>query len=434
MNLKKQIRVSDLVRKSERTNRANKSGRKKSRLGGKTSSAELVGVKLGATQITAARVANGNGGPKLLQVERQTLPAGLVAGGEVTDVAALAAGLDEFFRTSKLPRRGVRVGLATNAVGVRTFDIAGIDDEAQLANAVLFRAHEVVSIPVDEAVIDYRVISTESDSSGIVNRKILLVAAYREPIERFTAAFREAGIELVGVDLEAFALLRAVSAPAPADQPAAAAVVSLNVGHERTILAVSDGNVCQFTRVIEWGGSRLAAAIERDLHVPLKEAQELLLQVSFDAAQPVAPVAAPSEIGAGDADANDGGADALPNTRAVVASALAPRPIQDGDSEAHARQLVTARESAVRELQVLARELVSSLQFYQGQPGALPFAEVLVSGGTSRLNGFVGEVERITRVRVRQADPLTRVQAGDGIADRDDLASLAIAIGLGVED
>ena len=57
--------------------------------------------------------------------------------------------------------------------------------------------------------------------------------------------------------------------------------------------------------------------------------------------------------------------------------------------------------SAIRELQVLARELVSSLQFYQGQPGALPFAEVLVAGGTSRLPGFVGELERITRVRVR---------------------------------
>ena len=35
------------------------------------------------------------------------------------------------------------------------------------------------------------------------------------------AAFREAGIELVGVDLEAFALLRAVSAPAPEGHPPA---------------------------------------------------------------------------------------------------------------------------------------------------------------------------------------------------------------------
>jgi len=428
MNLKKEIRLTS--RRSKPSAATAGKSKKRSRFGGKSPNAELVGVKLGATQIAAARVVNGSGGPKLLQVERQTLPSGIVAGGEVMDVAALAAGLDEFFRAGKLPRRGVRVGLATNAVGVRMFDIAGIDDETQLANAVLFRAHEVVSIPVDEAVIDYRVISTETDSTGITNRRILLVAAYREPIERFTSAFREAGIELVGVDLEAFALLRAVSAPTPGDQPAAAAVVSLNVGHERTILAVSDGNVCQFTRVIEWGGSKLVAAIERDLHVPSKQAQDLMLQLSFDSEQPAPAV----ESNASAERSEDAAAEALPNTRAVVAGALAPRPIDDADSAAVARQLATAREIALRELQVLARELVSSLQFYQGQPGSLPFAEVLVSGGTSRLSGFAAEVERITRVRLRTADPLSRVEAGEGIADRDDLASLAIAIGLGVED
>ena len=83
---------------------------------------------------------------------------------------------------------------------------------------------------------------------------------------------------------------------------------------------------------------------------------------------------------------------------------------------------------------MLARELVSSLQFYQGQPGSLPFSEVLVSGGTSRLPGFAVELERLTRVRIRPADPLARFEVANGVGDRDDLASLAIAIGLGVED
>ena len=126
MNLKKEIRLPGLTRKSEKmSRRSSPAGKKRSRLGGggasggKGPTGELVGVKLGATQIAAARVANGGSGPKLLQVERQTLSAGIVVSGEVHDVPALAAGLDEFFRTNKLPRRGVRIGLATNHVGVR---------------------------------------------------------------------------------------------------------------------------------------------------------------------------------------------------------------------------------------------------------------------------------------------------------------------------
>src|SRR3954447_25338461 len=128
MNLKKEIRLTK-GRSKPSAGKAGKSN-KRSRFDAKSTNGDLVGVKLGATQIAAARVSNGNGGPKLLQVERQALPAGIVVGGEVPDVAALAAGLDEFFRVGKLPRRGVRIGLATNAVGVRVFDIAGIDDES----------------------------------------------------------------------------------------------------------------------------------------------------------------------------------------------------------------------------------------------------------------------------------------------------------------
>ena len=83
---------------------------------------------------------------------------------------------------------------------------------------------------------------------------------------------------------------------------------------------------------------------------------------------------------------------------------------------------------------VLGRELVASLQFYQGQPDSLPLGEIILSGGTSRIPGLAAELARLTRVRVRLADPLGRVDVNDGVGDRDDLASLAIAIGLGVED
>jgi len=395
IDFKKEIKLSDLVRRTataaERsTQRASRS--KRIRLGGlaqKSRPSELVGIKIGASQLAAARVVN-NCSSHLRQLARQPLPPGIVVSGEVRDVPALAAALDEFFTLHSLPRRGVRLGLATNHVGVRSFEIAGIDDERQLANAVLYRAHDAVSIPVDEAIIDYRVVSEQADESGTVNRKILLVAAYREPIERYIEAFREAGIQLVGIDLEAFALLRAAGPASTDGTPAEAAVVVVNAGHERTTLAVSDGTVCEFTRVLEWGGAKLASAVARELHIAAPEAEQLLLKLSFE----------PADIS---------------NVEA------------DGRSE-RARQAVTG------ELHVLARELVASLEYYQGQEGSLAISEILLAGGTSRIPGLAVELERLTRVRVRHVDPLARVEKDPSIEDRDDLASLAVAIGLGVED
>ena len=346
---------------------------------------EIVGLEIGASQIAASRVVN-NGGPapKLVEVARVPLEPGIVVGGEVRDVAALARALDKFFTNSKLPRRGIRLGIGTNGVGVRTIDIDGIDDERQLGNAVRFRAHEALSIPLDQAVLDYHVVSETVDESGSVSRRVLLAAAYKEPIDHYVEACRAARLELSGIDVEAFALLRAVAPRANGEAAVASVVVS--IGHDRSTLAISDGAVCDFMRVLDWGGANLESAIARELGLTGAEAADLRLELDLG----------------GDASEDD-----PPGAR--------------------------VRGAVIRELQTLARELMASLHFYQSQPGSFAISEVLVTGGTTKLPGLAEELERLTRVPVRVADPLAAVQVSNGLAERGDLASLTVAIGLGVE-
>ena len=383
MDLKKEIKLSDLVPKRRKPTGAKVGRPTKPRRSGKV---ELVGLKVGASQLAASHVVN-NGSARLVGVARRSLERGVVVGGELRDVPALTRALDALFTEHKLPRRGVRLGLATNRIGVRAFDVDGISDERQLDNAIRFRAQEAVAIPVDQAVLDYHVVAESMDEAGNVSRRILLAAAYRESIDRYVEACRAAKIELVGIDLEAFALLRAVTPAVRAETDRPVALVAVSLGHDRSTLAISDGVTCEFTRVLEWGGEKLESAIGVDLGLTPDEARELLFEASLE---------------------------------------------RDLDTGGDPRQ-ASARESIRRELQKLARELVASLQFYQSQPGSLAISQILVSGGASRLPGLPEELERLTRVSVRRADPLAHVQAADEVRSRDDLASLAIAIGLGVE-
>ena len=103
MDLKKEIKLSDLKPKRKPKQAAvgappDKTNRRKK---GKV---ELVGLKVGASQIAAAQVVN-NGSARLLRVARGPLDSGVVIGGEVRDIPALAKALDEFFTTNDLPRR-----------------------------------------------------------------------------------------------------------------------------------------------------------------------------------------------------------------------------------------------------------------------------------------------------------------------------------------
>ncbi len=359
--------------------------------GGRKRAKRLVGLKIGASQLAAARVVN-NGSPELVQVAREDLEHGLVVGGELREPELLADALRGFFRKHKLPRQGVRLGIANNRIGVRIFEIAGIDDPKQLDNAIRFRAQEALPIPIEEAVLDYHVLGERLDDEGQKIRRILLVVAYRELIDRYVAACKKAGIRLAGIDLEAFALLRALGEP-PTDEdegPADAALVVVAIGHDRSTFAVSDGRVCEFTRVLDWGGSTLNVAVARELDVAPSEAEPIKHQLS-----------------------------------------LAAGNVPEGLTQEQADH---AREAVRRQLQTFARELVSSLQFYQNQPGSLGIGEIVITGGTAHLAGLADELQRLIGVRVAVGDPLMRVKLGRKVREAEQVGSLAVAIGLGIED
>jgi type IV pilus assembly protein PilM len=350
------------------------------------STKRLVGLKVGASQLAAARVSN-NGVAELQQLARDPLAAGIVVAGELRDPEALGDALKAFFARHKLPRKGVRLGIASNRIGVRVIEIIGVDEDKQLANAVQFRAQEALPIPLDEAVLDYRVLDETVDAEGQVIKRVLLVVAYRELVDRYISACRKAGITLAGIDLEAFALLRALGAPA---DRGGSALVAVSIGHDRSTFAVSDGRICEFTRVVDWGGSALNVALARAFDSTPSEVEQIKRTMSLDGT--------------------------------TTPEGLSPE------------QAAVALEAVRRQVQSFARELVSSLQFYQGQPGSLGIGEIVLTGGTAQLPGLAEELGRLIGVTVRIGDPLARLKVAKKIGSTEQLGSLAVAIGLGIED
>jgi type IV pilus assembly protein PilM len=347
---------------------------------------QLVGLKVGASHLTAAVVAN-NGGARLAGAAREELTPGILTGGEVREPEALAEALDSFFRKHDLPRRNVRLGVGSNRIGVRIFDRPALDDPQQLANAIRFRAHEALPIPIEEAMLDYHLVD-DLEGPG----RVLLAVTYRDLVDRFILACTRAKLQLVGIDLEAFALLRALSRPlSDPSERREAALVGVSIGHDRTTVAVSDGRVCEFVRVLEWGGAKLTAAIEKALRVERPEAESIKRSVS------------------------------------LLSSAGTASDTQLEDAS-------KAADAVRRALESLARELVSSLEFYQAQPASLAIAEVMLTGGTSQIPGLDDELQRLTGIRVRIADPFTRISGGRDSFEGATTGALTVPIGLGIED
>lgn len=351
----------------------------------------VVGLDVEAGSVAAAEVGT-NGSRQVSQVAIAELTGGLIKEGEVVDADALGAALRSLFAEHKLSK-SVRLGVANQRVAVRTFRLPLIEDPGELDTAVRSQAQDHLPMPLDQAVLDHRVISRFSNEDGTRGMEVVAVAARRDMLRALLSAVRNAGLRPVGIDLSAFALIRALAPdtddPAPeAEQPAEAqhvpAVMYCNLG-DVTNLAVARGSTCLFTRISPFGVEAIAQRLAERRTLSLEHARQWLVHVGLE--RP------PFEI--------------------------------EGDQE-----IITAtRESLEEGASKLADELRLSLEFYAA-PESVPAVErIVVAGPGSTIPGLTDRLQAGLEQPVSTARPGALAQLGDVAAAR-----LTISYGLALEE
>jgi type IV pilus assembly protein PilM len=253
---------------------------------GKKNPRGSVGLDLDGAFVAAIQAQDG----RISRAASMELPSGVITDGEVADVERLTESLKTFFKENDLPTR-VRLGVSNQQIVVRHLELPLIEEQAELAAAVRFQAAEAIAMPLDEAVLDYQVVGQATSAEGSPRLRVVVVAARQAMIERFVEGVRAAGLKPEGIDLNAFALVRALAndeakqAAAAGDETAALmpmqqlACVYCHLGGV-TNLAVAVGTSCLFTRPLSTDWS------DEGEHVATALAEEIRLSIDFYMAQP----------------------------------------------------------------------------------------------------------------------------------------------------
>jgi type IV pilus assembly protein PilM len=315
----------------------------------------LVGLDIEAGSVAAAEV-RVNGDVSVVGAAVQPLPPEAFHDGEVRDPDSVAEALRSLFATHKLSRR-VRLGIANQRVVVRTLRLPAIEDPGELDAAIRFSAQEQIAMPLDQTVLDHRVVGGSPGADGSSPQvDVIVVAARRDMVAASLQPLHDAGLEPVGVDLAAFGMIRALAgengvteeAASAEAQPATSAVLYCNVG-DVTNLAVAKGRSCLFTRVSSVGLDDMATGFASAVGLNQEHALMWLHHVGLS--QPVERV---------EGDAN------------VVAKA---------------RAALEAGASA------LLDELRLSLDFYGAQEAAVPVDRIVLCGPGAAIPGLAEKLE-----------------------------------------
>jgi type IV pilus assembly protein PilM len=243
-----------------------------------------VGIDLEQSSIAGAQVNGARQGHVLTNAAVRALTDGLLFEGEVVDVEGLAVELKTFWKESGFAGKRFSLGVANQKIVVRTMEMPVIDAK-ELRAAIEFQAQESIPIPLEEAILDFEVVSTTAGADGVGKQRVLVVAAQREMVRKFVEAAAKAGLTIEGIDLQAFALMRSIAPPvafvdvgASTDADATALV---NIGPGTTNLVVTVGGLPQFTRVVNLGCEALVEALVSARGLTRAEADALRLSVGL---------------------------------------------------------------------------------------------------------------------------------------------------------
>lgn len=341
-----------------------------------------IGLDVGSTAVRAAELAEGSP-PTVVRAAQVPLPAGAVENGEVREVEAVSEGLRELWTRGGFKSRKVWMGVGNQRVVVREIALPTMP-EKELRQSLGFQVQEFIPMPVDEAVLDYHLIE-ELEVDGRQMLRLLLVAAQKAMVDTLVTSATNAKLEPMGLDLVPFAMVRAVGATGAGmelDRTGGEALV--DVGAHVTNIVVHAAGETRFVRILPSGGRDITVAIARGLTVEDEVAERLKRGEMVE------------------------------------------------DSTATPEQ---ALEVAMQRATQFVDEIRSSLEFYTAQTQGARIERVLISGGGSKLAGFIDIVRQRIPVTVEPGRVFSKVGSQLSLSEEAQAEAepvLATAVGLAI--
>jgi type IV pilus assembly protein PilM len=249
----------------------------------------LVGLDIGSNTVKAIELKPSGKTYRVSAIAVQPVPLDSIVDGSIIDSGAVSDSVGRVFSTKQFKGKGVAASLSGNSVIVKKITLP-VMSESELAESIYWEAEHYIPFDIQDVKLDYQIINGVRGGDGQGTMEVLLVAAKTDKIADYTNVITQAGRTPVIVDVDAFALQNAYEANYGYSSNAVVAL--LNAGASAININILAGSQSVFTRDISMGGNAFTEAIQKELSLPFESAEELkkgdnVDGVSYDDARPV---------------------------------------------------------------------------------------------------------------------------------------------------
>ena len=334
-----------------------------------------IGLDIGSSYIKTVKVKESKGSYELELFDIFPLPPELIVDGSIIDSIRLVDSIKEMIKKTGIKSKDTVISISGHSsVIIKRIALPEMSEE-ELQESIKFEAEQYVPFDIEDVDLDFQILGPKEEPGQM---DVILVAVKKDIINEYISVVKEAGLNPIIVDVDAFALenMYGVNYQIETNKN----VALLNIGASTINMSILKGGISVFTRDSAMGSNLHTEALQREFNLSYENAEKVKRGESVENVDPDA-------------------------VNSVI-------------------------ESASEEI---LSEIIRSFDYYRSSTMHEDIAEVILSGGCALLKHFASMIAEKTGIETRVAEPFKNIR----IPKKFDIASLeevapimAIAVGL----
>ena len=246
------------------------------------SSGRTLGVDVGTSKLKVVELKKAKGGKAELSTYGMArLPDDLVRADSDEIVGKIMVALQKIVERAEMKAKRVYASLPGFSVFSQEIVLPAMS-KSKLAAAVEQEAGKHVPGDLADMVLDWEVIEEALHPGAQAHEdqiRVLLTAAPKTLVDRYSRIFKGAGLELVSLETEAMALVRSIIGR---DRTPTLVV---DLGSTATDIIIVHGAMPRFTRTIDVGGLAMTQAMAKGMQVSFDQAEQMKKDVGLGAVE-----------------------------------------------------------------------------------------------------------------------------------------------------
>lgn len=142
-----------------------------------------------------------------------------------------------------------------------------IMSDREIEKAIPYEIKRYIPVPVSEVIFDWQILPTRAEKISENKVNILLVAIYKDIVEKYQNIIKESGFNEINFEIEVFSGMRSIVYKEPKT------ILIIDFGALKTKMSIIENGVFKSAYDFEKGSQELTTAVSRSLNIDFERAE-----------------------------------------------------------------------------------------------------------------------------------------------------------------